>query len=274
MNYRHVYHAGNFGDVLKHIVLLLCLDYLQKKDGPLCIIDAHGGAGEYDLASEEALKTQEWEKGVGRLWPPSPDAPDDLALYLSQISEDMEQRRYPGSPLLISRRLRPSDALIASELHEETFETLEDVLRLWPNARILQMDAYQCIRAHIPPKERRGLVLIDPPFEKKDEFETLARQMAEWKKRWTTGVYLVWYPIKAHLPVAALKQAARDLGLRRTWFMEALVLPRDRPESFNGSGVIVFNAPYTVPERVEALAPVLKDALKLHGVASGWLTED
>jgi 23S rRNA (adenine2030-N6)-methyltransferase len=273
MNYRHVYHAGNFADVLKHIVLLLCLDYLQKKDGPLRIIDAHGGAGEYDLASDEALKTREWEKGVGRLWPPS-DAPGDLALYLNQIGGDMEQRRYPGSPLLISRRLRSSDVLIANELHEETFETLEDVLKLWPNIRTTRMDAYECIRAHIPPKERRGLVLIDPPFEKKNEFETLSRQMVEWKKRWATGVYLVWYPIKAHLPAAALKQAARDLGLRRTWFVEALVLPRDRPESFNGSGVMVFNAPYTVPERVEALLPALKSRLSLHGVTSGWLTED
>ena len=122
------------------------------------------------------------------------------------------------------------------------------------------MDAYECVRAHIPPKERRGLVLIDPPFELKDEFQTLVRQMREWKKRWSTGVFVVWYPIKAHLPVAELKEAAKALGLRRTWVAEALIAPRERAESLNGCGLIVFNAPYSVPERVEALLPFLKEA--------------
>jgi 23S rRNA (adenine2030-N6)-methyltransferase len=133
----------------------------------------------------------------------------------------------------------------------------------------MQMDAYICARAHIPPKERRGLVLVDPPFEKKDEFEQLARQMMEWKKRWPTGVYLIWYPIKAHLPVSSLKEAARDLSLPRTWFAEALVFPRNQAETLNGCGLMVFNAPYTVPERVEALLPYLKDAMSLHETASG-----
>ncbi len=132
------------------------------------------------------------------------------------------------------------------------------------------MDAYECIRAHIPPKERRGLVLIDPPFEEKDEFETLARQIRQWKKRWETGVFMLWYPIKEHLPVAALKDAARNLAFRRTWCVETLILPRDRLETLNGCGVLVFNAPYTVPERVEALLSVLKDAMSLYGAACGW----
>ena len=121
MNYRHVYHAGNFADVLKHIVLLLCLDYLQRKEGPLCVIDAHGGAGVYDLRSEESSKTREWERGIGRLQN-RPVAPDDLELYLSLLRDDLQSGRYPGSPLLIARRLRPQDGLIASELHEPTFE--------------------------------------------------------------------------------------------------------------------------------------------------------
>ena len=203
MNYRHVYHAGNFADVLKHIVLLLCLDYLQKKEGPLCIVDAHGGAGVYDLRSEESSKTREWERGIGRLqnWAA---APDDLELYLSLLRDDLQTGRYPGSPLLIARCLRPQDRLIANELHEPTFEALGHTLAPFKNARVTRVDAYECIRAHIPPKERRGLVLVDPPFEKKDEFETLALQMRQWKKRWETGVFMLWYPVKAHLPVAGL----------------------------------------------------------------------
>jgi 23S rRNA (adenine2030-N6)-methyltransferase len=269
MNYRHAYHAGNFADVLKHIVLILCLDYLQKKDGPLCIIDAHGGAGLYDLGSEEAAKTGEWERGIGRLIERDGVA-GDLKLYFDLTGGDLSQRRYPGSPLLISRLLRPQDRLITAELHGETFETLRSVLSPYNNARTMQMDAYECIRAHVPPKERRGLILVDSPFEQKDEFEVLARQMQAWKKRWATGVYLLWYPIKAHLPVGALKAAARDLSLPRTWWVETLISPRNQAETLNGCGLIVFNAPYGVPERIETLLPFLKDAMSLHETASGW----
>ena len=270
MNYRHIYHAGNFADAVKHIVLALCLDYLQRKEGGLCLIDAHGGAGLYALDSEEAMKTGEWERGIGRLAGLA-GAPADLRLYLDLVQGDLDAGRYPGSPLLLARRLRSQDRLIAAELHEPTFEALQAVLKPHTAARAMYMDAYECIRANIPPKERRGLVLIDPPFELKDEFQTLARQMKEWQKRWATGVYILWYPIKAHLPVAELKEAAAALGLPRTWCAEALILPRARLESLNGCGLIVFNAPYTVPERIEALLPVLKDALALHETAAEWL---
>ncbi len=273
MNYRHIYHAGNFADVIKHIVLVLCLDYLQKKEGPLCIVDAHAGAGLYDLRSDEAAKTREWERGIGCLQDTS-DAPDDLRLYLGMVRDGLNAGRYPGSPLLLARRLRPQDRLIANELHEPAFEALRKVLTPFKKARAARMDAYECIRAHIPPAERRGLVLIDPPFEEKDEFETLTRQMKQWKKRWASGVYVLWYPIKAHLPVAALKDAALELGLRRTWSVEALILPREQADTLNGCGLIVFNAPYTVPERVGALLPVLKVAMNLHETASAFHSWD
>jgi 23S rRNA (adenine2030-N6)-methyltransferase len=270
MNYRHAYHAGNFADVIKHIVLVLCAGYLQKKVGGLCFIDAHGGAGFYRLDSEEAEKTGEWQRGIGRLTQAS-GAPPDLRLYLDLVQADLRADRYPGSPLLLARCLRSQDRLIASELHQPTFETLQAVLSPHKAARAMQKDAYECIRAHIPPKERRGLVLIDPPFEMKEEFQMLARQMREWSKRWATGVYILWYPLKAHLPVAELKQAARELAMPRTWCLEALILPRERPETLNGCGLIIFNAPYTVPERAEALLPYLTDAIGLHGTVCEWL---
>lgn len=276
MNYRHAYHAGNFADVIKHIVLSLCLDYLQRKDSALCIIDAHSGAGLYDLGSEEAQKTGEWERGIGLLMSAietgaAPDAFATLGPYLDLIRDDVARAQYPGSPLMIARRLRPQDRLIAAELHQPTFEMLQSTLAPFRGARTMLTDAYECIRAHIPPKERRGLVLVDPPFEEKDEYETLCRQMREWKKRWATGVFLVWYPIKRHLPVAELHEAARALKLQRTWYAETLVLPRTRPEVLTGCGVMVFNAPYSVPERVEMLLPFLRDAMELHETVSGWL---
>lgn len=269
MNYRHIYHAGNFADVLKHLVLLICLDYLQRKEGALCIIDAQAGAGLYDLNSEQASKTAEWENGIGRLFEAGP-APKDIDIYLDLVRQDLKQRQYPGSPLLIARRLRIQDRLVANELHPETFDALQETLKGYPNVQTLEMDAYQCIRSRIPPKERRGLVLIDSPFELKNEFQILAKQMREWKKRWATGVYILWYPIKAHLPVDALKEAAKSLAFRRTWCVEILVGPRTRPETLNGCGLIIFNTPYTVPERVEAVLPFLKDALRLHDGCSEW----
>jgi 23S rRNA (adenine2030-N6)-methyltransferase len=279
MNYRHAYHAGNFGDVLKHIALLVCLDYLQRKEGGLCMFDSHAGAGRYDLASEEAGKTGEWERGVSKLKLygdriPFP-SPEDIRLYLEAIyPEDLSRLRYPGSPLIAARRLRPQDRLLAAELHEPTFAALKETLAPFPAARALNMDGYEMLRAHLPPPERRGLALIDPPYERRDEFETLMRQMQEWKKRWATGVFLVWHPIKAHLPVEALKEAARALAMPRTWFFEALIAPRDRPEALNGCGLILFNAPFTVPERIQTIMPYLKGALGLHEAVSEALTAD
>ncbi len=270
MNYRHAYHAGNFADVLKHIVLLACLDYLQRKGKPLFVLDSHAGAGAYDLRAGEAAKTGEWERGVGRLEGLS-GAPAALAAYLDAVRGDLAQGRYPGSPALIARGLRAQDRLVAAELHGETFTALKTALRPWRNAYAMRMDGYECARANLPPSERRGLVLIDPPYEERDEFATLARQMHEWKKRWATGVYIVWYPIKAQSPVATLHEAARALGLPRTWCVEALVNPRTHARLFNGCGLVVFNAPFTVPEEVASLLPRLQETLGLHHAASEWL---
>lgn len=264
MNYRHIYHAGNFADVLKHLILTLCLDYLKRKDTPFCVVDAHGGCGLYDLSSEAARKTGEWRDGIGRL-NGLQDVPGDLQFYLDLVSKDRDKGKYPGSPLLAGRLLRPGDRLIANELHPDDAKTLRMTLGPRKNARVTQTDAYECIRAHVPPPQRRGLVLIDPPYEKKDEFETLIKQMRQWKKRWPEGIYLLWYPVKAHLPVARLKEEAAALGLPDSWAIETLKYPADRPESFNGSGVILFNAPYQIPERVAALLPFLAEKLELYG---------
>jgi 23S rRNA (adenine2030-N6)-methyltransferase len=271
MNYRHVYHAGNFADVMKHLALALVIDHFKKKEAPFCVIDAHGGIGAYDLNSPQAQKTQEWEGGIGR-FENAVDAPPDFALYHDLVKDDVARRVYPGSPLLTAKMLRPKDRLIANELHPEDFETLRRTVSGYNGVRVTHMDAYECIRANIPPKEKRGIVLIDPPFEKKDEFQTLIRQMEEWKKRFPSGVFMVWYPIKAHLAIEEMKRGAAALGLRRTWCMETLLYPRRQPESFNGCGLVVFNAPYMVPERMEALLPLLGRRMGLLETPSSWLT--
>lgn len=270
MNYRHIYHAGNFADVMKHLALCLILDHLRKKDAPFCVIDAHGGIGLYDLHADEAQKTKEYEGGIARFAPSN--GAGDFGLYYDAVQKDLTQGRYPGSPLLAARMLRPQDRLIANELHPVDVETLRGCLSGFRNARVTQMDAYECIRAHTPPAEKRGLVLIDPPFEKTDEFETLARQMQEWKKRFATGVYMLWYPIKANPAIAQMKRAAAALGLPRTWCVETLLHPAAQEGTFNGSGLIVFNAPYQMPERMEQLLPLLQARLGLIAAPTGWLT--
>lgn len=271
MNYRHIYHAGNFADVMKHLAMLIILDHLKKKDSPFCVIDAHGGIGIYDLMGEQAQKTREWEDGVGRLSGLT-DTSEDLSLYTDIIAPYMGKHLYPGSPLLAAHMLRANDRMIANELHPEDVETLKDTLYDFRNARVTHLDAYECIRANIPPPEKRGIVLIDPPFEKTDEFETLARQMEEWKKRFANGIFIIWYPIKSHLAVDAMKNAARELGLPRTWCLETLRHSRTQEGTFNGSGLIVFNTPYQVPERIEAILPLLEERLGLLESEREWLT--
>lgn len=272
MNYRHIYHAGNFADVSKHLALCLVLDHMKKKDAGLCVIDAHGGIGRYDLKSVQAQKTNEWQSGIGRFQDAPKDA--DFALYYDLVAKDLTDGHYPGSPLIAVRMLRPQDRLIANELHPEDVDTLRKNLARFKNAHTTHLDAYECIRANTPPAEKRGVVLIDPPFEKTDEFDTLSRQMAEWKKRFATGVYILWYPIKAHLGVDRMKAAARSIGLPRTWCMETLLHPRSQEGTFNGSGLIIFNAPYQVPERIAALLPMLKNGMGLVDTPCAWLTPE
>ena len=281
MNYRHIYHAGNFADVHKHLVLVLCLDHLRKKDAPFFVLDAQGGAGFYNLKSVEAQKTREYEPGIGALMK-AEFKNADVNLYLSKLREDFKKDRYPGSPLIAARMLRDQDRLLANELHKDDVKILKQTLGPRKNAKVTQDDAYQIIRASVPPQERRGLVLIDPPYEiETDEPTILIKQMQEWKKRWPTGTYILWYPVKENLPVAALHEAAAALGINRTWVCEyhdAHLPPL--PESDQGnrkrlrsSGLIVFNAPYQVPERVEAalaeIAPVMGGR-----VQTKWLVAD
>lgn len=273
MNYRHIYHAGNFADVMKHLAMTMMLEHLKKKDAPFFVLDAHGGIGLYNLNAIEAQKTQEFAAGIGR-FEDEAGMPDDFKAYYNLIKQDLADGYYPGSPTIAARMLRPQDSAIANELHPVDVETLKANLRRHKNVKITHQDAYECIRAHIPPKEKRGLVLIDPPFEKTDEFETLIRQMREWKKRFATGVFAIWYPIKAHLKVDAMLAAAAELQMPRTWVFETLLHPRGQADTFNGCGLVIFNAPYQIPERIEALFPYLERKMQLHACTSRWLVPD
>jgi 23S rRNA (adenine2030-N6)-methyltransferase len=267
MNYRHIYHAGNFADVVKHAALVLLLNRLQQKEGPVFVLDTHAGAGRYDLTAAEAGKTLEYRDGIARIVDDAA-APAPLAPYLEAVramnAGETGLRWYPGSPALIQAQLRPQDRLVAVELHPEEAQALEIGLGRDPRVSAIAGDGYTALKSQLPPKERRGLALIDPPYEVTDEFQRLVRGLGQAHRRWATGVYAAWYPIKHREPVAAFHQALVDSGLRRIIAVELLRRPDDDPDHLNGTGLIVVNPPW---QFAETMADVLEYLLQRLGPA-------
>src|SRR6202790_3170915 len=211
MNYRHAFHAGGFADVIKHVVLVRILTYLQDKQASFRVIDTHAGAGLYDLTGDEARRGGEWMKGIARLMQArfSEKTAPLLKPYLDIVRDFNPQRAleaYPGSPLIARALLRPQDRLTACEVEPQARKRLIDALRRDTQARVVDLDGWVALPAFVPPKERRGLVLIDPPYEQKDEFERLADGFAEAFTKWPTGIYLLWYPAKSRRATGALAQ--------------------------------------------------------------------
>ena len=262
MNYRHIYHAGNFADIFKHLVFRMVLDYVQQKEKGAFVLDAFAGVGLYDLSSDQAQRTLEYEGGIAAFMQTA-FSNADLGAFQDLVRKDFSLKLYAGSPVLAANMLRPQDRLIANELHPEDLIDLRVNLKTYKNASVTHQDAYEVIRANIPPKERRGIILVDPPFEKKDEFQLLVQQMAEWKKRWETGCDILWYPIKANAltQVDDLYAEAAALKINRTWVSEFMIRDRETPEGLNGCGLLIFNTPFQIPERVEALTPELTGSL-------------
>jgi 23S rRNA (adenine2030-N6)-methyltransferase len=248
MNYRHAYHAGNFADVLKHAVLVWAVRYLQQKDGPLCLIDTHGGAGLYDLGSEAARKTGEAAGGILRL-ADAAGVPAVLAPYLELVrraNEGGEVQCYPGSPWLVAQMLRARDRAVISELHSEDAADLRVRLRGVERVRIVEGDGYALLNKSAPPPEKRGLVLIDPPFEETDEFETLGRAFVNAYGKWPTGSYVVWYPIKDR---AAVERFHHELLNARVAKMATITLDIGAVEQgLNACGLLLINPPWTLEQ--------------------------
>ena len=285
MNYRHAYHAGNFADVLKHAVLALVLEHLKRKDAAFRVLDVHAGTGLYDLAGEEAGKTGEWREGIGRLLGPEAGPLDAraacrLAPYLDAIGRlngGEALRLYPGSPCLALTLMRPQDRLLAVELHPEDAAALARTLGGDARAKTLTLDAYQALKAFLPPKERRGLVLIDPPFEVRDEFARIGEGLREALRRWTTGIFLVWYPIKDLKPATDFAHRVAALQPPKTLRAELLVRAPADPARLNGCGLLIVNPPYTLEEDLRVLGPVLADRLaqgRGGGFRLNWLVRE
>src|SRR6201985_1440791 len=217
MNYRHAFHAGNFADVIKHIVLVRILTYLQEKEAAFRVIDTHAGAGLYDLTSEEAERSGEWLTGIARVMQArfSPAAIELVMPYLDLVRAFNPQRdlkTYPGSPLIARGLLRPQDRLTACELEPNARKKLIEALRRDEQARVVDLDGWLALAAFVPPNERRGLVLIDPPFEAADEFERLPGRFPAALREEATGIYLLWYPVKSRRATETLAQRVAELA--------------------------------------------------------------
>src|SRR5450432_1871970 len=217
MNYRHAFHAGGFADVIKHIVLVRMLTYLQDKPAPFRVIDTHAGAGVYDLAGEEARRGGEWLTGIARIMQArfSEKTAALIKPYLDIVrafNPGRDIAAYPGSPLIARALLRPQDRLTACEVEPKTRKRLIDALRRDTQARVVDLDGWVALPAFVPPNERRGLVLIDPPFEEKDEFERLATGFAEAFAKWPTGIYLLWYPAKSRRATDSLARHVAEVA--------------------------------------------------------------
>jgi 23S rRNA (adenine2030-N6)-methyltransferase len=263
MNYRHAFHAGNFADVVKHVALSLALAHLGRKDTPFFCLDAHAGLGAYDLDSVAAGKTGEYLAGIARVLD-APAPPLELAPYLA-IIEHLNQggplRRYPGSPALMQAMTRPQDRVALVELHPEDASSLGAFAAGDRRISVHHTDAYAAMKALLPPPERRGLVLVDPPFELKDEFDRLRRGLRQALRRWATGCYMVWYPIKARPPVARFHQELLAEGLPKTLVAELLIRRDDDPFRLNGCGLVVINPPWPLHEAMAAVLPWLAGVL-------------
>lgn len=260
MNYRHIYHAGNFADVVKHIILMQVINRFKLKETPFFVLDTHAGTGLYNLSSEQAQKTKEADAGILSLLNSDIKNPQ-ISEYLNLVrsfNKNGNLEVYPGSPAITANMIRAQDRFMACELHPTDYHTLSNNWRKWPNkVKAVLTDGYVALKASIPPKERRGIVLIDPPFEDREEFAKLASQIRKAVKKWNNGTYVIWFPIKKHLPVEKFYEEITAINAPKTLLVECWVADKDADKSLNGAGVIIINTPYQLDEIMEEMSAEL-----------------
>ncbi len=277
MNYQHAFHAGNFADVHKHAVLARILVHLRAKPAAFRVIDSHAGAGRYDLFAAEPTRSGEWQNGIKRLWdaPLATELRALLAPYLDAVAAlnpGGALRVYPGSPLVAQRLLRPQDRLIACELEPRSAALLQAALRGDSRAKALALDGWTALGAYVPPKERRGVVVVDPPFEEAADFTRLSGALAAAHRKWPTGIYLLWYPIKERDAPDALARRLRQLAMQSVLRSEIMLGAPRGDAGLIGSGLIVINPPFKLDAELKVLVPALAKVLSPRAAARlDWL---
>jgi len=279
LSYRHAFHAGNYADVLKHAVLIHSLDYLQQKEKPLRIIDTHAGAGLYKLNGIQARKTGEFTAGVGKIWElakAGEPLPAAIAHYLERIGQTNpsgQLTRYPGSPCLVHQQLRPQDRLFLHELHPTDVQILKEHLGQDNRVKIADEDGLAGMLALLPPPERRGLVLIDPSYEVKSDYQRVAKQIIQAHKRFATGTYALWYPVVARARIDELEKSLKKSGIRNIQLYELAVRANGHEQGMTASGMILINPPWTLWQAMEEALPWLVDHLGDAATGAGYRLE-
>ncbi len=280
MNYRHGFHAGNFADVHKHAVLGRVLAHLRLKPAAFRVIDTHAGAGRYELSGPQPARSGEWRQGIGRVWEASRpgEAGTLLTPYLDVVSAFNPDRTlsvYPGSPLIVQNLLRPQDRLVACELEPTAAAALAQALRGDRRAKALLIDGWTALAAYVPPKERRGLVLIDPPFEEAADFSRLSGALAAAYRKWPTGIYMLWYPIKERDAPDALARRLQRLAVPKLLRSELTLAQPHVEGGLVGSGLVVVNPPFTLEAELRRLMPTLGAMLsRQSGHRLDWLARE
>lgn len=270
LSYRHSYHAGNFADVFKHVIWIQVLRALCRKATPFFVLDTHAGIGRYDLSGAEAQRNREYAQGIARLAHcnnfPAP-VQDYLDLVRSHNPVDAELRFYPGSPCLSRALLRPQDRLLLTELHPADHLQLKQLFAGDSQVAVHKLDGYQALKAFLPPAEKRGLVLIDPAYERQDEYERVVANLQQAYVRWPNGVYVIWYPLLSHSLRERFHAALQASDIRKILTLEfGIQALRDRTE-FAGSGMLMINPPWSLQTDLEAVMHWFPTCLGLAGQA-------
>ena len=275
LSYRHSFHAGNHADVLKHIVLMLILENLKLKDKGFYYLDTHAGVGRYQLSSDEAEKTGEYKEGIGRLWERT-DLPQEISHYVDLIKNlnfgAKALRYYAGSPLIAAQLLRPQDRALLTELHPRDFPLLRNNFKEFKNVSVKCDNGFQQLKATLPPKERRGLVLIDPPYELKEDYDLVVKAAEEGYKRFATGTYAIWYPVVLRQQTKRIFKGLQASGIRKILKIEIAVRPDSDQRGMTASGMAVINPPWTLENQMKAILPYLVKTLVPEGTGS-WTVE-
>lgn len=270
MNYRHAYHAGNFADVVKHVILTRLVEYLKRKDQAFRVIDTHAGIGLYDLKGIEAGKTGEWTGGIdrivdaakkGQIEQPALELLEPYLAAVRAVNEGEKLRHYPGSPLLVRHLLRKQDRLSALELHPQDSARLAKLFDGDYQVRVTELDGWLALGAHLPPKEKRGMVLVDPPFEKEGEFDRLVDGLAKAHKRFGGGIYALWYPVKDRRETERFTRRLRETGIPKIMQIELAIRAPSAEPRLDGTGMIVVNPPFTLESEMQTLLPCLTKLL-------------
>jgi 23S rRNA (adenine2030-N6)-methyltransferase len=261
MNYRHAYHAGNFADVFKHIIVVALTQSLLQKDKPFCFLDTHAGVGHYDLLSGSAQKGKEYLGGIAKIMQQE-NPPQLVKDYIDCVKKSNTLapdtlQYYPGSPSIVRQFLRANDRMVLTELHEDDYLALRRVFPHDKKVGVHHQDGYQALKAFLPPPERRGFVLIDPPYEKPDEINDVVTALGAAVTRWDTGIFALWYPIKESRSIVRFHRALKLKIGRPMLAIELNIYPDNLGTKLNGNGVIIVNPPWQLEAEIKAILPWL-----------------